>query len=459
MKTTNEKFLIDMPPPTISGKLHMGHAFSYTQMDFLARYNRMKGKELIYPFGYDNNGIPTEKFAYKKGIRGNDEIIKLSNDTSELYLKFFESINMGFSNHKYNTFDDLSKQIAILSFNDLKEKELIYKAKENYSYCTKCNKSIPASEIENDKHIRDGGEIIEKEGEGWFIRTMDYKKEIKEQIEKIEWKPEKFKIRLLNWIDEMDRDWSIARMRDYGIEIPGESHLKFDTWFTSSLTPQLAWASHTGIASLECPIFDLRFQAHDIITTWALYTIIKSYFHNNQIPWKKIIITGHALDKDLEKISKSKEEDKAPKQKKTLTPEYCIQQYGGEGIRYWSTQNQIGNDTLIDEDIMKNCKKLMIKIKNAGRFIEYQKTNNWLGYSEAKELEWADKKEQIEAYFEQSEWPKAYQELFDFFWKRFCDTFIEESKKESCSLSLEKILNEMMLYWEIYFPNIKEKIQ
>ena len=55
----------------------MGHAFSYTQMDFLARYHRMKGKELIYPFGYDNNGIPTEKLAYKNGITNNDEIIKL----------------------------------------------------------------------------------------------------------------------------------------------------------------------------------------------------------------------------------------------------------------------------------------------------------------------------------------------------------------------------------------------
>jgi valyl-tRNA synthetase len=447
----NKFYTIDSPPPTISGKLHMGHAFSYTQMDFLARYNKMKGKELIYPFGYDNNGIPTEKFAYKKGITDNKKIIELSNETSDLYLKFFEEINMGFSNHRYNTFDDLSKEIAILSFNDLKEKDLIYKGKENYFYCNHCNKSIPSSEIENNKHIRDGGEIIEKEGDGWFIRTMDYKKEIKEQIEKIEWKPEKFKTRLLNWIDEMDRDWSIARMRDYGIEIPGEPKLKFDTWFTSSLTPQIAWASHTGKSSLECPIFDLRFQAHDIISTWALYTIIKSYFHNNQIPWKKIIITGHALDKDGEKIAKSKGN--------FLNPQYYIDTYGGEGIRYWSTQNQIGNDTLIDETTMANSKKLIIKIKNAGKFIEFQKSKGWLGFNKEKESEWLNKKAEIDGYFEDSDWPKAYQELYDFFWKKFCDTFIEDSKKESCSESLEIILNEMMYYWEIYFPNIKEKIK
>lgn len=71
------------------------------------------------------------------------------------------------------------------------------------------------------------------------------------------------------------------------------------------MTPQLAWASHTGKPSLECPIFDLRFQAHDIISTWVFYTIIKSYHHNNQIPWKQIITTGHTLDENDDKIGKS----------------------------------------------------------------------------------------------------------------------------------------------------------
>ena len=451
MENKNEKFLIDMPPPTISGTLHMGHAFSYTQMDFLARFNQMKGKELIYPFGYDNNGIPTEKFAYKKGITDNQEIIKLSNETSQMYLDFFNQIGMGFSNHRYNTFDKLSEEIAILSFNDLKEKGLIYKGREKISCCKICGKSIPSSEIENEKHIRDGGEIFEKDGDGYFIKTLEHKEEIKKQIEQIEWKPEKFKQRLIDWIDNLDRDWSIARYRDYGIPIPGEEELKFDTWFTSSLTPQIAWASHTGIASLQCPIFDLRFQAHDIISTWALYTIIKSYFHNKQIPWKKIIITGHALDSKGDKIAKSKGN--------FTTTDYYIDTFGGNGIRYWSTQSQIGTDTMIDDSIMSNYKKLEIKIKNAGKFIEFQKSKGWLGYDELKEKEWNYAKKEIEKHFEESEWPRAYEELNNFFWSKFCSTFIEESKKESCSLSLEKIYNEMMFYWEIFFPTIKEKIK
>jgi valyl-tRNA synthetase len=425
----------------------MGHAFSYTQMDFLARYHHMKGKQLLYPFCYDNNGIPTEKFAFKKGIEGTENIKELSNETAKLYYKFFENINMGFSHHRYNTYDEMAEKIAIMSFEDLRAKGLAYKGKEIYSYCEKCGKSIPNSEIEDGKHTRDGGNIIEKEGEGWFIKTMDFKDEIKAQIEKIEWKPEKFKARIIDWIDNMDRDWSISRRRDYGISIPGETDLRFDTWFTSSLTPQMTWACETGEVGLECPIMDIRFQAHDIITTWALYTIIKSYHHNKQIPWKKIIITGHATDKDGEKLAKSKGN--------FLNPHYYIDEYDGDGIRYWAAQNQIGTDTLIDETIMANSKKLMIKWKNARKFIKFQQKNGWMGTNAEKEVEWEKAKLEIEKHFEDCDWPKAYHALNDFFWNRLCDTFIEESKKESFSESLWTIMNDMCDYWEIFFPNIR----
>ncbi|TQN31939.1 valyl-tRNA synthetase [Haloactinospora alba] len=60
-KNRNEIFSIDTPPPTVSGSLHIGHVFSYTHTDIIARFQRMQGRSVFYPMGWDDNGLPTER--------------------------------------------------------------------------------------------------------------------------------------------------------------------------------------------------------------------------------------------------------------------------------------------------------------------------------------------------------------------------------------------------------------
>src|SRR5438046_613349 len=57
----SDVFAIDTPPPTVSGLLHVGHVFSFTHTDLIARFQRMRGKAVFYPMGWDDNGLPTER--------------------------------------------------------------------------------------------------------------------------------------------------------------------------------------------------------------------------------------------------------------------------------------------------------------------------------------------------------------------------------------------------------------
>ena len=66
-------YSIDTPPPTVNGSLHIGHIFSYTQAEMIARYRRMKGYNVFYPFGFDDNGLPSERLVEKEsGVKAKD---------------------------------------------------------------------------------------------------------------------------------------------------------------------------------------------------------------------------------------------------------------------------------------------------------------------------------------------------------------------------------------------------
>ena len=71
----DQVYAIDTPPPTASGSLHVGHVFSFTHTDVLARYHRMQGREVFYPMGWDDNGLPTEKRVQNYyGVRGDEHL-------------------------------------------------------------------------------------------------------------------------------------------------------------------------------------------------------------------------------------------------------------------------------------------------------------------------------------------------------------------------------------------------
>lgn len=439
------KYLIDTPPPTISGNLHIGHIFSYTQGDIIAKFQEYLGKELIYPYAVDNNGIPTGKLASSKGIKGTQNIIDFSLQKAEEYKDAFNIAGITFGkNLFYHTYSDIAIQTCYTAFEILKNRKIAYKKETEFLYSEKLKCSISQSELNAEGLIERTGEIPTiKTGTGWFIDIKNYLPEIKKMIEDINWKPIKFKKRMDNWLEEIQWDWSISRERHFGIPIPGEENMTFDTWFISSLSPQLAWSSHTGKSDTYCPIFDMRFQSHDIIRTWAFYTIAMSYFLNNQIPWKTIIITGHTLDGSGGKLSKSLG---------NATPSKpLIDKYGASGIRHWATSNSLGNDIQIDENEMKMGWRISNKFNNAMKFIDMQISNNWIGENEELYKEWLIDKLLILEAFNNFNLDEANNLMYKFLWNKFCDNWIESSKKQATSLTLKKIILEFEPIFKIIY--------
>jgi valyl-tRNA synthetase len=269
-----------------------------------------------------------------------------------------------------------------------------------------------------------------------------------------------------------------------------------DTWATSSISPQL---SSKGISdeiyfdeksqSRHQKLFpaDMRPQAHEIIRTWAFYTITKAYLHslnrvknadgtfaknvdgsiklqeniNEEIslPWKNLMISGWCLASDKTKMSKSKGN--------VVTPTALIQEKSADVVRYWASASNLGADIAYSEDIFKIGQKLITKLFNSAKFCsqhfavleeyfggEVQQSSSQNSSEIADEKlanlisETADiwiilrLKKVIENYQKQFaifEYARAREVVEEFFWKDFCDNYLEICKVRSYGLSAEKL--------------------
>ncbi len=246
----------------------------------------------------------------------------------------------------------------------------------------------------------------------WYVRLLDHKQALIAQGRKIEWRPGHMRTRYENWVEGLNQDWCISRHRHSGVPFPAWYKLDFegepdyenpifaapdqlpvdpmydspagfeesqrdqpggftgdrdvmDTWATSSLTPMIVshWDLDRERHESLYPM-DIRPQSHEIIRTWAFYTIAKAWMHEDAIPWKNVVISGWILDPDRKKMSKSKGN--------VVTPEALFDQHSTDAVRYWAGRARLGADTAFDETVLKIGRRLTTKIFNASRFVLMQ---------------------------------------------------------------------------------------
>ena len=158
-KSKSKPFVVDTPPPTVSGKMHIGHAFSYSQQDFIVRYHRMKGEGVFYPFGTDDNGLPTERLVERlKNVKSTkmsrQDFVKLCEKTikeiKDDFINDWKVIGMScdFSN-AYSTIDKHCRRTSQKSFIDLFKKNLVYQREAPTMWCVHCQTAIAQADLED----------------------------------------------------------------------------------------------------------------------------------------------------------------------------------------------------------------------------------------------------------------------------------------------------------------------
>ncbi len=152
-------YSIDTPPPTVSGKMHLGHAFSYSHFDFIARYKRMAGFNVFFPWGFDDNGLATEIFVESKTGKFAEKMprsdfaklcLENTTEAEKSMLESWQSIGMSCDwAIFYRTISKEVQKISQKSFLDLYKEKRAYRKEDPAIWCVKCRTAIAQAELED----------------------------------------------------------------------------------------------------------------------------------------------------------------------------------------------------------------------------------------------------------------------------------------------------------------------
>lgn len=296
----------------------------------------------------------------------------------------------------------------------------------------------------------------------WFVRIRPG--EIMKAAKEIRWSPAHMFLRMENWVEQMEWDWCISRQRLFATPIPvwfctrcgemivpdeadlpldptrdcpkapcpkcGSSEFTgevdvLDTWMDSSISV-LNVTGWTGEA--VPPLFpaELRPQGHDIIRTWAFYTILRAVALTGTRPWNEILVNGMVLGEDGFKMSKSRGN--------IISPEEIVEKHGADALRQWGAAGATtGSDIMFNWNDVVAASRFQTKLWNIARFVLLQLerkpfdpeapvtalADRWLM------VKLGDTVTEVTSAMEACQFDRALKAIREFAWDTLADNYIE----------------------------------
>jgi valyl-tRNA synthetase len=449
------------------------------------------GKELITPlYGRKVKVISDPKVDPKFGT-GNVMICTIGDkDDLEWVMKYKLEMEKGIDElgkmtelaGKYKGMSVKDARAAAIA--DLKEKGLLVKQEDslqNVSICWRCHTPVEFLQVPQ-----------------WFLKTLDFKKQVLKRADEMNWYPEFMKIRLQDWVNSLEWDWVLSRQRIFATPVPvwecekcGKAVVAkedqcyvdptedappvercecggaligctdvFDTWMDSSGSPlyNTFWERDEKMFNKMFPM-SMRPQSHDIIRTWAFYTMLRSEQIASSVPWKDIMIHGFIMAPDGTPMHSSIGN--------VINPIPIIEEYGADALRYYACTCSMGIDHAFREKDVIRGRRLCNKVFNLGKFVgprfdskpeipaKLRTSDKWIlsRYSEVVRS--------ATEYFESYQFDKAMRDAENFIWHELADHYIEmvkARKDDAVKYTLYTTLLGAMKLIAPFMPHITEDV-
>lgn len=437
---SNKKFTLPMPPPNITGKLHIGHSLFLTIQDSLTRYYRKSGYETNWIAGLDHAGIATHE-------------------------KIIEALNK--EDYSEKEYDEKAKNLKNIHSNKITEQIKKMGAScdwEDINYTLNDNFKIAAFEALSELNKK--GLLYESEG-NIYIKMKEMANKLLSNINEFIINDTTQLNKLIYTLENIE-DWCISRQIRWGMEMPlyfknNEIHIlkepksgykncgyTFDTWFTSSLYPLaiLNWKMEDDSKFKNYYPTQMIETGYDILFPWCGRMLMICDFLTEEYPFKEMYLHGICRDKEGIKMSKSLGNG--------IDPLDIIDKYGTDALRFALINKSKGKDMKIDEEDFLNSSRFINKIYQSFRFINMHLEKNEITPKPNEKGDFIEECNKIKDEFikamESRDFINISTKLQYSYKHNFCDKWIEENKKEIFAGNEETIQHG--LYILLFYMNI-----